>query len=57
MHTNDLVSKTLTRVIVTIISEYPEQTMWSLIAVMRSNTYNRAYRGQEILGKLKVRHP
>lgn len=56
MHTNDLVSKTLTRVIVTIISEYPEQTMWSLIAVMKSNTYNRAFRGQEILGKLKVHH-
>jgi serine/threonine-protein kinase ATR len=54
MHLNDLVAKTLTRIIVTIISEYPEQTMWSLIAVMRSNNLNRAFRGQEILGKLKV---
>jgi serine/threonine-protein kinase ATR len=55
MHSNELVAKALTRIIVTIISEYPEQTMWSLIAVMRSNNYNRAFRGQEILGKLKVR--
>jgi serine/threonine-protein kinase ATR len=54
MHVNETVSKTLTKIIVTIISEYPEQTMWSLIAVAKSNNYSRAYRGQEILGKLKV---
>ncbi len=54
MHLNETVSKTLTKTIVTIISEYPEQTMWSLIAVVKSNNYARSYRGQEILGKLKV---
>ena len=54
MHVNELVVKTLLKIIVTVISEYPEQTMWSLIAVVKSNNYVRSYRGQEILGKLKV---
>jgi len=55
MHPNDLVYKTLIKVIVTIISEYPEQTMWSLIAVVKSSIVNRALRGQEVAAKLKVR--
>ena len=54
MHPNDLVYKTLIKIIVTIISEYPEQTMWSLIAVIKSSIVNRALRGQEVAAKLKV---
>jgi hypothetical protein len=54
MHVNEMVSKTLTKIIVTIVSEYPEETMWSLIGVVKSNNVARAYKGQEVLGKLKV---
>jgi len=56
MHTNEAVLKVLIKIIVAILGEYPEQTMWSLIAVIKSNTVNRSYRGQEILAKLRV-HP
>jgi serine/threonine-protein kinase ATR len=55
MHSNETVLKTLMKIIITIISEYPEQTLWSLIAVIKSNNYNRSWRGQEILQKLRVR--
>ena len=54
MHPNDLVYKILIKIIVTVISEYPEQTMWSLIAVVKSSIVNRALRGQEVASKLKV---
>jgi hypothetical protein len=54
MHPNEIVLRTQMRMIVTIICEYPEQTLWSLIAVMKSENKNRSYRGIEILGKLKV---
>jgi hypothetical protein len=56
MHPNETVLKTLIKMIVTIIGEYPEHTMWSLIAVIKSNNINRAFRGQEILTKLRVSH-
>lgn len=55
MHPNDAVYKTLLKIITTVISEYPEQTMWSLIAVLKSSIVNRAIRGQEVATKLKVR--
>ena len=54
MHPNEIVLKTQMRMIVTIICEYPEQTLWSLIAVMKSENRNRSFRGLEILTKLKV---
>lgn len=56
MHPNDLVYKTLLKIIGTVISEYPEQTMWSLIAVIKSSIPHRAIRGQEVAAKLKVTH-
>jgi hypothetical protein len=54
MHPNEMVLKTQMKMIVTIICEYPEQTLWSLIAVMKSENPNRSFKGHEILGKLKV---
>jgi hypothetical protein len=57
MHSNEIVLKILVKMIIMIVSEYPEQTMWSLIAVVRSSTTNRSFRGQEILSKLKVDSP
>jgi serine/threonine-protein kinase ATR len=55
MHPIDSVYKTLFKVITTVISEYPEQTMWSLIAVVKSSVIARAVRGQEVALRLKVR--
>jgi serine/threonine-protein kinase ATR len=54
MHPNESVYKTLLKVITIVISEYPEQTMWSLIAVLKSSIVARAVRGQEVAVKLKV---
>jgi hypothetical protein len=54
MHPNEMVLETLLKIVIKVICEYPEHTMWSLIAVMKSNNYNRSYRGAHIIKALKV---
>ena len=47
-HSNDLVFKTLTQIIVHVMNEFPQQTLWQMMQVSNSSSQRRRQRYEEI---------
>ncbi len=54
-HPNKSVYDVLSAIIIKVASKYPQQALWSLLAVPKSTAHDRASRGTQLLLKLKVR--
>ncbi|KDQ64194.1 hypothetical protein JAAARDRAFT_117891 [Jaapia argillacea MUCL 33604] len=52
-HSNQEVYKNLTRIIMTVIQEYPKQALWLFCSVVKSNKQQRESRGRGILDQLR----
>ncbi|KAF2761422.1 hypothetical protein EJ05DRAFT_449694 [Pseudovirgaria hyperparasitica] len=52
-HPNVKVWEVLQDIILRIASAHPQQTLWALLAVVKSTAVERASRGQQVLSKLK----
>jgi serine/threonine-protein kinase ATR len=53
-HTNDDVFANLSKLISTVIQEFPNQALWLFTSVVKSTKPNREQRGRDILGQLQV---
>jgi serine/threonine-protein kinase ATR len=53
-HPHKAVWDTLQTIILKVASTYPQQALWSLLAVTKATAPDRAVRGNSVLGKLKV---
>jgi serine/threonine-protein kinase ATR len=53
-HRHDDVNAQIQNIIVKVAVAYPQQSMWSLMAVQKSTSNDRAKRGKQALTKLKV---
>jgi serine/threonine-protein kinase ATR len=53
-HSHDGVNAQIQNIIVKVVVAYPQQSMWSLMAVTKSTSQDRAKRGRQVLTKLKV---
>ncbi|KAJ6486408.1 hypothetical protein C8R47DRAFT_1216527 [Mycena vitilis] len=51
-HENDEVYKNLSRLIIRVLEEYPNQALWLFTSVVKSTKRHREQRGQNILDKL-----
>ncbi|KAF5293803.1 hypothetical protein FQA39_LY03288 [Lamprigera yunnana] len=56
-HPQKLVSKELTNIIVKLILQYPQQTLWMLISIIKSRCPMRSRRCTEILNDGRLRRP
>lgn len=52
-HPNKSVYDVLSAIIIKVASKYPQQALWSLLAVPKSTAHDRASRGTQLLLKLK----
>lgn len=52
-HPNTKVNEVLSMIITKIVSTHPSQALWSLLAVIKSSSPDRAARGAAIINKLK----
>ncbi|KAF2086780.1 putative phosphatidylinositol 3 and 4-kinase [Saccharata proteae CBS 121410] len=53
-HPNQQIYDLLSRLIVKVASTYPHQSLWSLLAVVKSTSPDRSSRGVALLAKLRV---
>ncbi len=44
-------------IIVKVVSTHPQQALWTLLAVVKSSSKERAARGAMCLGRIKVSEP
>ena len=54
-HPNSEVSELLASILVRVAAGYPQQALWSLLAVVKAQSHERVKRGTNILNKLKDR--
>ena len=55
-HPNQKVYEVLAMMIIKMVATHPQQALWSLLAVAKSSSRDRAGRGISLLNKLKVSH-
>jgi serine/threonine-protein kinase ATR len=53
-HPNKTVYEVLSAIILKVAAKYPQQALWSLLAVPKATAPDRAARGTQVLHKLKV---
>jgi serine/threonine-protein kinase ATR len=53
-HNNQDVFTNLSKLITTVIQEYPNQALWLFTSVVKSTKPNREQRGRDILKQLQV---
>ncbi|RMZ90148.1 hypothetical protein DV736_g2616, partial [Chaetothyriales sp. CBS 134916] len=51
-HTNQSVYEILTNIVVKVVRAFPNQALWALLAVIQSQSKDRASRGREIVTKI-----
>ncbi|KAL9604378.1 MAG: hypothetical protein Q9219_000566 [cf. Caloplaca sp. 3 TL-2023] len=52
VHTNPTVSPLLTEIVAKVVSTYPQQALWTLLAVVKSSSKERALRGHQCLDRI-----
>ena len=53
-HSHPTVHQNLENIIIKVISTYPQQALWSLMAVLKSTQKERSARGLRIIGQIQV---
>jgi len=57
IHSNEKVYTQIQNIIVKVVMTYPQQSMWSLMAVTKSTSKERSQRGQRVLAQLRESLP
>ncbi|KAI9830439.1 MAG: hypothetical protein M1819_005691 [Sarea resinae] len=55
-HVHPKVNELLTKIIVKVVSAHPQQALWTLLAVVKSSSRDRASRGVACLNRIKDSH-